>query len=223
MTRPILYSFRRCPYAMRARLALQSAGIETELREILLRDKAPEFLRASPKGTVPVLVTDQLTIEESRDIMNWSLGQNDPENWLDMPDEGQALIDQADGPFKTALDRYKYATRYGSDPVQERERGAEFLRDIDARLTEPFLFGNTPKLADRAIQPFVRQFANTDRAWFDAQPWPNLYRWFTSFLDSSAFLSIMQKYPVWKAGDPVTIFPDKARNDASKPSFPRHD
>ena len=207
MTRPILYSFRRCPYAMRARLALQSAGVGSELREILLRDKAPEFLAASPKGTVPVLVTQGGVIEESLDIMRWALSQNDPEGWLDMPPEGNALIEEADGPFKTALDRYKYATRYDSDPMEERERGATFLHDLDRRLTTPFLFGDTPGLADRAIQPFVRQFANTDRAWFDAQDWPNLYRWFTRFLNDPDFLSVMQKYPVWTAGDPVTLFP----------------
>lgn len=208
MIRPILYSFRRCPYAMRARLALSYAGIETELREILLRDKAPEFLTASPKGTVPVLLADGEIIEESRDIMNWALGKHDPQGWLSMPPEGQALIDEADGPFKQALDRYKYANRHDSDPQTERARGVEFLRKLDAMLTDAYLFGPNVTMADRAIQPFVRQFANTDRSWFDAQPLPNLQRWLASFLESSEFAAIMRKYPVWKAGDPVTLFPE---------------
>ncbi len=208
MTRLILYSFRRCPYAMRARLALNSAGIETELREILLRDKAPEFLQTSPKGTVPVLDLGDHVLEESRDIMVWALDQNDPEGWMEMPDEGYALIDEADGPFKTALDRYKYATRYDSDPQTERAKGSAFLQKLDDRLEADFLFGPKPSLADRAIQPFVRQFANTDRAWFDAQPWPRLQRWLKDFLDSTEFAAIMRKYPVWKAGDPITIFPE---------------
>jgi len=206
MTRPILYSFRRCPYAMRARLALLSAGIETELREILLRDKAPEFVAASPKATVPVLVTADGVIEESRDIMIWALTQNDPEGWLDMPSEGMTLIDESDGPFKTALDRYKYHTRHGSNREEERARGLQFLSKLDAGLTGAFLFGTSPRLADRAIQPFVRQFANTDRVWFDAQPLQNLQRWLAAFIDSEEFAAIMPKYPVWKAGDPVTVF-----------------
>jgi len=121
MYKPILYSFRRCPYAMRARLAVSSAGIPCELREIVLRDKAPEFLAASPKGTVPVLVEGDRVIEESFDVMLWALRQNDPDGWLDMPDAGFELIARMDGPFKTALDRYKYATRYdGADPQAER-------------------------------------------------------------------------------------------------------
>lgn len=218
MTRPILYSFRRCPYAMRARLALNSAEIETELREILLREKAPEFLRASPKGTVPVLVSDGQVIEESRDVMLWALRQKDPEGWLEMPDEGCALIDEADGPFKDALDRYKYTTRYESDASAERERGANFIRKLDGMLSQKFLFGDRATLADRAIQPFIRQFANTDGDWFDTQPWTRVHRWLSDFLDSPEFAAIMRKYPVWKAGDPVTIFPGDPA-DAPKPGL----
>lgn len=210
MTRPILYSFRRCPYAMRARLALFSAGIGYEMREILLREKAPEFLAASPKGTVPVLVVGDDVFEESRDIMLWALRQNDPEGWLKMPPEGIDLIDEADGRFKTALDRYKYATHYNSDPKVGRENGAKFLLKLDVLLEDQFLFGPKPTLSDRAIQPFVRQFANTDRVWFDAQPWPRLLRWLETFLESKEFAAIMRKYPRWTAGDPVTLFPESA-------------
>ncbi len=205
--RPILYSFRRCPYAMRARLALVSAGIESELREILLRDKAPELLEASPKGTVPVVVTEDQTLEESLDIMDWALAQNDPENWLDFPSEGRALIAECDGPFKTALDRYKYQNRHQSDPKQERANASVFLRKLDAQLAgQPYLYGGHPTLPDMATVTFVRQFANTDRAWFDAQDWQNLRRWLDAFTESPRFAHIMRKYPNWQAGDPVTVF-----------------
>ncbi|MEH6725182.1 MAG: glutathione S-transferase N-terminal domain-containing protein, partial [Hyphomicrobiales bacterium] len=146
---PILYSFRRCPYAMRARLAIASAGFKVELREILLKDKAPEFITASPKATVPVLVLpDGRIIEESLDVMLHVLGQSDPENLL-TPTTGSlaemlALIADNDGPFKSALDRYKYANRYeGADPITERNKAARFLQQLDDRLTSHngFLFG----------------------------------------------------------------------------------
>ena len=209
MSRPVLYSFRRCPYAMRARLALQSAQVEVELREILLRDKAPEFLKASPSATVPCLVTQTETIDESRDIMIWALRINDPEGWLDMPAEGHKHIDLIEGPFKTALDRYKYSTRYSdADKMEEREKASVFLRNLDAQLGDDnWLFGDKPTLADMAVLPFVRQFANSDKAWFDSQSWSNLSQWLERFLASERLKSIMTKYPVWKNGDPVTVFP----------------
>ncbi|WP_208347879.1 glutathione S-transferase [Pseudaestuariivita rosea] len=205
---PVLYSFRRCPYAMRARLAVQSAGIKCELREILLRDKAPEFLEKSPSATVPCLDLGDRVIDESLDIMLWALGENDPENLLRMPQDGFDLIAESDGPFKTALDRYKYSTRYGSDALDERATGAEFLFEINGMLADqPYLYGTSPTLADMAIAPFVRQFANTDKGWFDDQPWLALRDWLDRFINSQQFQSIMQKYPVWKAGDDITIFP----------------
>ncbi len=205
---PILYSFRRCPYAMRARLALVSAGIETELREILLRDKAPEFLETSPKGTVPVIVDADTVIEESLDIMDWALAQNDPEGWLDFPQDGRAFIAECDGPFKTALDRYKYQNRHQSDAALERKNASVFIEKLEAQLAgQSFLFGDKPTMPDMAILTFIRQFANTDRAWFDVQPWPNVQRWLAAFLESARFEQIMGKYPKWEAGDPVTLFP----------------
>jgi len=207
MSRPILYSFRRCPYAMRARLAIQAAGIACELREIVLRDKAPEFLETSPKGTVPVVV-DGTVIEESHDVMLWALRQNDPEGWLEMPDAGYDLLDTVIGPFKTALDRYKYQNRHGSDIEEERTKASDFLNRLETQLGgKSFLFGDSPSIADMGILPFIRQFANTDRAWFDAQPWPNVIRWLDAFLASDRFAAIMGKYPQWQSGDPVTIFP----------------
>lgn len=203
---PILYSFRRCPYAMRARLALDVSGVQTELREILLRDKPQAFLDASPSATVPCLVTDTRTIDESLDIMIWALQQNDPEGWLDMPAEGHAWIARADGPFKTALDRTKYATRYpDEDPKTHRQNASEFLSDLNAQITE-WMF-DTPTLADHAILPFVRQFAFIDKVWFDAQPWPALQGWLERFLASDRFARIMVKYPPWQAGDAPVRFP----------------
>jgi glutathione S-transferase len=186
---------------MRARLALASAGIPCELREILLRDKAPELLQASPKGTVPVLVTDTKVIDESLDIMLWALGRNDPDGWLDMPDNGHSLITRTDSEFKPNLDAYKY-----KDNMAARTRAAAFLQELDARLS-PNLFGATPTLADMAIVTFVRQFAFVDKPWFDAQDWPNLSNWLHDFIASTRFAAIMQKHPKWQAGDAPTLFP----------------
>ena len=187
---------------MRARLALASANITVELREILLRDKAPELLAASPKATVPVLVTPEV-IDESLDIMLWALTKNDPEGWLDMPDAGHALIHKSDTDFKPALDAYKYKRDEDS-----RSKAASFLRNLDQMLTDqPHLFGQTATLADMAIITFVRQFAFVDKTWFDAQPWPHLSQWLENFIISPYFTAIMQKYPKWQAGDPITLFP----------------
>lgn len=203
---PILYSFRRCPYAMRARLAIHSSGLTVEHREILLRDKAPQFLEASPKGTVPVVVQGNTVIEESLDVMLWALDQNDPENWLTDQDTSLALIAENDGPFKKALDRYKYPNRYDEAPQDWRGIGAGILSGLDARLAEhAHLTGDAPRLADYAIFPFIRQFANTDRAWFDTQDWPNLHRWLTGHLSSQRFEAIMTKYPKWVLGDAPTL------------------
>lgn len=206
---PVLYSFRRCPYAMRARLALHYVGISCELREIVLRNKAPEFLETSPKGTVPVLVTDGEVIEESLDIMLWALAQNDPDGWLNSKETALTLIAQSDGPFKTALDRYKYGSRFpGADASAERDTASVLLQQLNDRLSEsPYLHGDSLGLADMAIVTFVRQFAFVDKDWFDAQDWPHLIRWLNAFLDSARFNSIMQKHPKWVSGDPVTLFP----------------
>jgi glutathione S-transferase len=193
---PILYSFRRCPYAMRARLALAAAGTPVTLREIVLRDKPDAFLAASPSATVPCLVTPQGVIDESLDIMRWALTARDPEGWLEMPEAGWGWIARADGPFKQALDRTKYPSRYPLVCADEqRGRAAAFLTDLDAQITD-WIF-DKPSLADFAVLPFVRQFAHIDRLWFEAQPWPNLQRWVTAFLASDRFDSIMQKYPQW--------------------------
>lgn len=200
----VLYSFRRCPYAMRARLALAVSGTACELREVKLSQKPAAMLEASPKGTVPVLVQEDGTvIDESLAIMRWALALSDPESWLERDDA--ALIAECDGAFKEALDRYKYPNRYGDcDPLPYREAGAMFLRQLDARLAgDGQLCGKRRGLADAAIFPFVRQFANHDRAWFDAQDWPQLHRWLAEYLESGLFKTIFgQREKPWQAGDP---------------------
>jgi glutathione S-transferase len=213
-TLPILYSFRRCPYAMRARMALWVAGIAVELREVKLANKPPELIAASAKATVPVLVLpDGEVIDESLAIMRWALSQADPEGWLEGADN--TLIERNDGPFKQALDRYKYPTRYPDEArgdevtfqLDHRTHGMAFLQDLDARLGgRAFLCGERPTLTDIAIFPFVRQFANTDRDWFDAQGLPHVQEWLETHLASDIFAAIMAKFAPWKAGDPQVIF-----------------
>ncbi len=217
LVQPILYSFRRCPYAMRARMALWTADIAVELREVKLANKPPELAQASPKATVPVLVLDDGTVvDESIAIMRWALAQNDPENWLSGDDT--ALIEQNDGPFKHHLDRYKYPTRYPDENdgdeaafrVNHREQGRAILGKINARLTEHAnLFGAQRTLADIALFPFIRQFANTDRVWFDAQDLPHLQNWLEAHLASDLFKAIMPKFTPWESGDYEIIFQPK--------------
>jgi glutathione S-transferase len=191
---------------MRARLALAAAEQSVELREIVLRDKAPAFLAASPSATVPCLVTAEQVIDESLDIMIWALRRNDPEHWLQMPEVGWDWISRSDGPFKRALDRTKYSSRYPEeDPQAQRQRAATYLADLDQQIGT-WIFDQAT-IADYAILPFVRQFAFIDKTWFDQQPWPDLQAWLDRFLTSARFESIMQKYPKWHEGDAVTQFP----------------
>jgi glutathione S-transferase len=203
---PILWSFRRCPYAIRARLAVAQAGVQVELREVVLRNKPDAFLAMSPDGTVPCLVLPDGVISESLDIMHWALGQQDPANWLDMPGEGAALIAQCDGPFKHALDRVKYASRYpGEERATHLAAACGWLQMLEHRL-EGWLFGR-PTLADMAILPFIRQFAFIEKPWFDAQPWPALQDWLARFLDSPAFAQVMRKHAPWQPGQAALPFP----------------
>lgn len=200
---PILWTFRRCPYAIRARLALASSRVTVELREIVLRDKPEAFLQTSQSGTVPTLRLPDKVIDESLEIMVWALQQNDPQRLLDMPQEGWDLIRVSDGPFKAALDHTKYATRYPDlDAKEERRKAASYLLSLDERLVgQAWLFGDRPSLADLALLPFVRQFAFIDRAWFDVQEWPNITAWLDQFLDSEVFSLVMRKYATWSEGD----------------------
>ena len=206
---------------MRARLAINVSGIEVELREILLREKAPQLLEISPKATVPVLVeTNGTVIEESLEIMDWALSVNDPELWL-MPTVGnlqqmRVLVEQCETKFKPHLDRYKYSNRYQDvDSNKERELACNFLWNLEKRLgSNEFLFGSRISFADMAIVTFVRQFANVDRQWFDRVEWPELHRWLLVFLESEKFNAIMDKYPIWQSGDEITIFGNQNMDDA---------
>jgi glutathione S-transferase len=203
---PVLYSVRRCPYAMRARLALAVSGSRCELREIKLSAKPAEMLAASPKGTVPVLVLPGGTvIDESLDIMHWALSQADPEHWQDRDDP--ALIAACDGKFKRALDRYKYPDRHGANALEHREQGIAFLRELDLRLAvSGQLCGAARGLADAAIMPFVRQFAAVDPEWFAAQPLPHLKPWLAGHLASELFAAVMVRYAPWSPDDLPVIF-----------------
>lgn len=206
---PTLYSFRRCPYAMRARMALLISETPVRLREVVLRDKPEEMIAASPKATVPVLVQDDgAVIDESLAIMLWVLERNDPHGWLENAGIGNDLIAEADNDFKGHLDRYKYPTRYDDvDPIVHRSAGLEFLGKLEKHIAvNGQLLGIRPCLADYAIFPFVRQFANNDRSWFDAQSLPALQKWLAAHLASDLFTTAMTKYPQWKTGDPEPLF-----------------
>lgn len=210
----ILYSFRRCPYAMRARLALNVSIQTYELREVVLRDKPAAMIALSPKATVPVLqLTEGTVLEESLEIMLWALEKSDPEGWLS-PQTGTleqmlALIAVIDGDFKHHLDRYKYAARYeGADSEHHRAKAEEVLAQLEQRLSASvYLFGSRPALADLAIAPFVRQFANADRNWFDTAPYPNVRNWVNEFQGSARFLAAMDKHPQWHPGAEAVIYP----------------
>ena len=211
---PTLYSFRRCPYAMRARLALLASGQQCVLREVVLANKPAALLAASPKATVPVLaLPGGEVLDQSLAIMLWALRQHDPEQWLTANDQplasALALIAQCDGDFKANLDRYKYPHRFGlPDGTAHRALGAVFLASINKRLSaHAYLTGQQAGLADAAIAPFVRQFAHTDMAWFAQQPWPTLQTWLARFEASEAFATVMHKYPAWVAGQAPDFFP----------------
>ncbi|HCP76897.1 MAG: glutathione S-transferase [Pusillimonas sp.] len=211
---PILYSFRRCPYAMRARLAVAASGISCQLREVVLRNKPQPMLDASPKGTVPVLVLpDNEVVDESLDIMLWALRQKDPGQWLNPECENaetmMALIASCDQVFKYHLDRYKYPQRYeDTESAPHGQAGVAWLTQLEARLSASrYLFGERPCLADTAIMPFVRQFARADLDWFNDQPLMRVNAWLNAWLESPLFMQIMSKYKPWEEGDPPVVFP----------------
>ncbi|MCU0071201.1 glutathione S-transferase [Pseudomonas koreensis] len=191
-----LYSFRRCPYAMRARMALRYSGVPVEIVEVSLKAKPAEMLAISPKGTVPVLDAGGQVIDESLEIMRWALAQNDPDDWLLGGDSRIAeLIEANDQVFKIHLNRYKYAERYPEQPMEaHRAEGALFLQKLDDLLEgREYLLANHPSLADVALLPFVRQFAHVDRDWFAQTPYVRLQAWLQQFLESELFTGIMKK------------------------------
>lgn len=200
MSRATLYSFRRCPYAMRARMALRYSAVDLNIVEVSLKAKPPEMLALSSKGTVPVLQVDGKVIDESLEIMHWALAQHDPDNWRLLGDlEGHALtaalIEENDQVFKLHLNRYKYPERHPEYPLEHyRAEGEVFLRRLEALLeTRAFLAAAHQSQADVAVMPFVRQFAHVDREWFAAAPYPRLQRWLQGLLDSELFVAIMAK------------------------------
>lgn len=214
MSEPILYSFRRCPYAMRARLAIAASGCQVQLREVVLKDKPAHLLEISPKGTVPVLITAQgQVIEQSIDIMHWALQQTDPEQWLpdtaELQQQTEQLIKQNDGPFKHWLDRYKYADRYPEQTEQYyREQGEVILAQLEQLLSQHhFLLSDKLSMVDMAIMPFIRQFAAVNSDWFNDAAYPKLRQWLQQLSESDRFKSVMPKYAAWQPDDPVILFP----------------
>lgn len=196
MSETLLYSFRRCPYAMRARLALRYSGVCVRIIEVSLKAKPAEMLALSPKGTVPVLSVNGEVIDESLAIMQWALAQHDPDNWRLQGDPSVlALIDENDQGFKYHLDRYKYAERYPEHPREHyRAEGEVFLQKLEGLLADrAYLLAHHPSLADMALAPFVRQFAHVDRGWFARAPYPRLQRWLEAFLQSPLFIGVMAK------------------------------
>ena len=211
---PLLYSFRRCPFAIRARLAICYSGLSVELREVVLRDKPACMLAYSPKGEVPVLVlNDGTVIDESIDIAYWALGHSDPENWLPagigQRELTAALIEENDSSFKTSLDKYKYADRHPEHPpAYYRAQGEIFLQKLEHRLVaNAYLLGSSMSIADVAVLPFIRQFAFVDTPWFEQSPYPKVRNWLQGFLQWGMFQRVMTKYPQWQPGDKPTIFP----------------
>ncbi|MFL2929997.1 MAG: glutathione S-transferase [Candidatus Micropelagos sp.] len=215
---PVIYSFRRCPYAMRARLALLASEQICEHREILLRDKPATMLALSPKGTVPVLwLPDGRVLDESLDVMYWTLHNNDPLGWLEYTSSeillATKLIEENDGPFKYHLDRYKYADRYEKENLAlHRDSCLETLEKLNALLSgNDWLFGAEARMIDYAILPFIRQCRIANSDWFDAQnQLEDLHRWLQNFLTSDIFNIVMHKYDVWNDEDDPVVFPPKA-------------
>ena len=221
---PVLYSFRRCPYAMRARMALLYSSIDLELREVVLKHKPASMLAASPKGTVPVLLLPgsllpgsllpgsllpgSQVLDQSRDIMHWALAIDDPQQWLneELVESINQLIDYNDNQFKTHLDHYKYWERYPAESQQfYRDQGELFLTDLEQHLSrQRYLLADKISMADIALFPFIRQFTFVDKVWFDQAPYPKLKIWLQEFLQSPLFLAAMKKRPPWQEGDSPT-------------------
>ena len=196
---PQLWSFRRCPYAIRARLALQFANVPVNVTEVSLKNKPEQMLSLSPKGTVPVmLLPDGRVIDESLQIMQWAAhnraqGTNECLNWR-LSEQMEALVAENDHDFKPLLDKYKYADRHPESEEFYRERASEFCWILNKKIGgQTFLFGETPSLADMAIFPFIRQFAGVNATWFERQDWVSLIEWRFFWLESPDFAEVMRK------------------------------
>ena len=213
MDRPILYSFKRCPYAMRARMALKLANINCEIREVRLNNKPKHMLEASPKGTVPVFILKDQIIDESIEIINWAVSKgslfkdniSDEEILL-----SEGLIDIFDDKFKHHLDRYKYSTRYEDvDVAEHRNECMKILIALEGMLSEDgWFFGEKVNKLDISILPFIRQFRIANPEWFDQQiEIKNIKRLLNNFLESSLFKDVMFNYKVWEEGKEPVYFP----------------
>ncbi len=212
MSLPILYSFRRCPYAIRARMALFASGVELEIREVALKARPEELRAISPKATVPVvLLPDGKVIDESSDIVGWALGLNDPEEWLPKPEEEaetRRLISLCDGEFKDHLNRYKYDTRYeGVDRDAERGMAESFVAEIEARKQgSGFILRDRPSLVDISVFSLLRQFARADLEWFQSTPYPLVKAWLADWEQATLFRAVMKKLKPWEPGGRTFLF-----------------
>lgn len=231
MPHPILYSFRRCPYAMRARLGILLAQQTVALREIVLKHKPDAMLEASPKGTVPVLLLESgQVIDESLAIMQWALACNDPHDLQlsqtpRLQQQAMALIAQNDTEFKPWLDKYKYADRHPEhDESYYRAQGEQFIQVLERQLAHSgaltdqtkhlSLINDRHSIADYAIFPFIRQFAHVDLTWWNSAPFPLTQRWLRQHIESPLFIAIMDKYPTWlESGKSHTFGPNIAINE----------
>ena len=196
----ILYSFRRCPWAMRARLALRYAGCDVQVVEVKMKEKPAELLALSPKGTVPVLYTGNGVLEESLDIMRWALDRHDPEDWRLLADPAAArqadvLIARNDSAFKAQVNLYKYAERYPEySRAHYRAQAEPWLAELESLLEgRPWLLAEHPSLADAALLPLMRQFAGVEPQWFAEAAYPRLRSWLQGWLGSSLFKAVMAK------------------------------
>lgn len=208
MPTPVLYSFRRCPYCMRAHMALKNSAIKVELREVDLNDMPQEALAVSAKATVPLLVfSDGSFIDESWDIVKWAVAQNDPDNWSGENDEylmdAEMLVETNDFSFKEDLDHYKYADRHPQQTEEEyRLACEEFIEELEDMLADhDYLLGNQLTLADIGVFPFIRQFSLVDKDWFEQSPYNNVKHWLTTIINTSLFQQVFVKHSLWKKGD----------------------
>ncbi len=211
MNEPILYTFRRCPYAIRARMALAYSQINHEIREVSLSNKPAELLEISPKGTVPVLVLPSgIVLEESLDIMYWALKENDPNSWILDQKKADKLIWKNDFEFKPNLDGYKYPQKNPSLSAEAcREKAETFLDELETLLVDnPFLLSSHLSLADIAIFPFIRQMSRVDEEWFYSSPHTQLQKWLKELLDSTYFSSVMKKHNPWASSNPRLLWSD---------------
>ncbi len=211
---PILYSLRRCPYAMRGRMGIALSQQKVLLREIVTKDKPSELLASSPKGTVPVLVLPQGTIiEQSIEVMNWALQQNDPQDLLRSSDPAlneqvHQLIGRNDNEFIGHLEKYRASVRYRNIDTEQRRQDCEgFICKLEALLTDQaYFFGETPSLADFAVMPFVSQFVRVEKKWFVQSEYQNVGRWLRAHLDSKLYTQVMKQYPLWNETKQDCIF-----------------